>query len=111
MELSKSFPAYWIIFVKPKNVSLWAAVKETLTKHCDKAEFFSSENVEVFESVNMETNDIWLMRKCYKYAFDKHRDQYIWLFFVYPSTFAIIENLSYFLLKRDSSQPFYLGHM
>ncbi|XP_024422585.2 C1GALT1-specific chaperone 1 [Desmodus rotundus] len=111
MELSKSFRVYCIILVKPKDVSLWAAVKETWTKHCDKAEFFSSENVKVFESVNMETNDMWLMmRKAYKYAFDKYRDQYNWFFLARPSTFAIIENLKYFLLKKDPSQPFYLGH-
>lgn len=72
MELSKSFRAYYIILVKHQNVSLWAAVKETWAKHCDKAKFFSSENVKVFESINMETNDMWLMmRKSYKYAFDK----------------------------------------
>ncbi|XDA71366.1 hypothetical protein R6Z07F_001718 [Ovis aries] len=110
-ELSKSFRVYCIILVKPKDVRLWAAVKETWAKHCDKAEFFSSENVKVFESVNMETNDMWLMmRKAYKYAFDKYRDQYNWFFLAHPTTFAIIENLKYFLLKKNSSQPFYLGH-
>ena len=110
-EISKSFLVYCIILVKPKDVRLWAAVKETWAKHCDKAEFFSSENVKVFESVNMETNDMWLMmRKAYKYAFDKYRDQYNWFFLAHPTTFAIIENLKYFLLKKNYSQPFYLGH-
>ena len=110
-DLSKSFRVYCIILVKPKDVCLWAAVKETWTKHCDKAEFFSSENVKVFESVNMGTNDMWLMmRKAYKYAFDKYGDQYNWFFLARPTTFAIIENLKYFLLKKNSSQPFYLGH-
>ncbi|XP_016073705.1 PREDICTED: C1GALT1-specific chaperone 1-like [Miniopterus natalensis] len=108
MELSKSFWVYCVILVKPKDVSVWAAVKETWTKHCDKAEFFSSEKVKVFESINMETNDMWLMmRKAY--AFDKYRDHYNWFFLARPSTFAIIENLKYFLLKKDPSQPFYLG--
>ncbi|XP_054565601.1 C1GALT1-specific chaperone 1 isoform X1 [Eptesicus fuscus] len=111
MELSKSFRVYCIILVKPKDVSLWAAVKETWIKHCDKAEFFSSEKVKVFESINMETDDMWLMmRKAYKYAFDKYRDHYNWFFLARPSTFAIIENLKYFLLRKDPSQPFYLGH-
>lgn len=111
MELSKSFRVYCIILVKPKDVSLWASVRETWTKHCDKAEFFSSENVKVFESINMETDDMWLMmRKAYKYAFDKYRDQYNWFFLARPTMFAIMENLKYFLLKKDPSQPFYLGH-
>ncbi|XP_006885126.1 PREDICTED: C1GALT1-specific chaperone 1-like [Elephantulus edwardii] len=111
MELSKSFRVYCIILVKPKEVVLWAAVKETWTKHCDKAEFFSSEDVKVFESVNMEIDDLWMMmRKACEYAFDKYKDQYNWFFLARPSTFAIIENLKYFLLKKDPSQPFYLGH-
>ncbi|ELV11589.1 C1GALT1-specific chaperone 1 [Tupaia chinensis] len=109
--LSKSFRVYCIILVKPEDMSLWAAVKDSWTKHCDKAEFFSSENVEVFESINMETKDMWLMmRKAYRYVFDKYKDQYNWFFLAYPTTFAIIENLKYFLLKKDPSQPFYLGH-
>ncbi|XP_047423625.1 C1GALT1-specific chaperone 1-like [Sciurus carolinensis] len=111
LELSKGFQIYCIILVKPKDVSLWASVKETWTKHCDKAEFFSSENFEEFESISMETSDMWLMmRKAYKYAFDKYSDQYNWFFLVRPTTFAIVENLKYFLLKKDPSQPFYLGH-
>ncbi|XP_066216592.1 C1GALT1-specific chaperone 1-like [Saccopteryx leptura] len=110
MELSKKFRVYCIILVKPQDVRLSAAVKETWTKHCDKAEFFSSETVQVFESINVGTNDMWLMmRKAYKHAFDKYQDQYSWFFLVRPTTFAIIENLKYFLFKKDPSQPFYLG--
>ncbi|OBS56926.1 hypothetical protein A6R68_11949, partial [Neotoma lepida] len=45
VELSNSFRVYCIILVTPKDVRLWAAVKETWFKHCDKAEFFSSERV------------------------------------------------------------------
>ncbi|XP_006891447.1 PREDICTED: C1GALT1-specific chaperone 1-like [Elephantulus edwardii] len=112
MELSKNIRVYCIILVKPKDVRLCVAVKETWTKHCDKAEFFSSENIDMFDSVNMETNDMWIMmRKAYEYAFDKHKDQYNWFFLALPSTFTIVENLKYFLFKKDPSQPFYLGHI
>ncbi|XP_036121869.1 C1GALT1-specific chaperone 1-like [Molossus molossus] len=111
VELSQSVRVYCIILVKPKDVSLWAALRETWTKHCDKAEFFSSERVKVFESVNMDTDDPWLMmRKAYKYALDEYGDHYNWFFLAHLTTFAIIENLKYFLLKKDPSQPFYLGH-
>ncbi|XP_051021268.1 C1GALT1-specific chaperone 1-like [Acomys russatus] len=110
-EVNKSFRVYCIILVTPKELRLWAAVKETWVKHCDKAEFFSSEYVNVFESVTVGENDKWLMmRKAYIYAFDKYKDQYNWFFLAYPTTFAVIENLKYFLLRKDSSQPFYLGH-
>lgn len=92
-------------------MSLWAAVKETWAKHCDKAEFFSYEHVEVFESVTVNETDTWLMMKhASVYDFNKYKDQYNWFFLVYPTTFAVIENLKYFLLRKDPSQPFYLGH-
>ncbi|XP_074739005.1 C1GALT1-specific chaperone 1 [Strix uralensis] len=111
MELSKSIRVYCIILVKPKDLGHWAAVKETWSKHCDKVEFYSSENVKVFESVALNTNDMWvMMRKAYKITYERYKDEFSWFFLAYPTTFAIIENLKYFLLKKDPSQPFYIGH-
>ncbi|KAL6032264.1 hypothetical protein STEG23_016121 [Scotinomys teguina] len=110
VEISNSFRVYCIVLVTPKDVSLWAAVKETWIKHCDKAEFFSSERVKVFESIAVNESDTWLMmRMAYLHAFNKYKDQYNWFFLTYPNTFAVIENLKYFLLRKDPSQPFYLG--
>lgn len=111
VELSKSIHVYCIILVKPKDLGHWAAARETWSKHCDKAEFYSSENVKVFDSVAVNTNDMWvMMRKAYKIAYERYKDEFSWFFLAYPTTFAIIENLKYFLLKKDPSQPFYIGH-
>lgn len=111
VELSNSIRVYCIILVTHQDVSLWAAVKETWAKHCDKAEFFSSEHVGVFESVTVNETDTWLMiKQASVYAFNKYKDQYNWFFLAYLTTFAVIENLKYFLLRKDPSQPFYLGH-
>ncbi|XP_019395733.1 PREDICTED: C1GALT1-specific chaperone 1 [Crocodylus porosus] len=111
VELSQSIRVYCIILVKPKDLGHWAAVKETWSKHCDKAEFYSSEKVKVFDSIALHTDDMWvMMRKAYKLAYDHYKDEYNWFFLAHPTTFAIIENLKYFLLKKDSSQPFYIGH-
>lgn len=110
LDLSQSIRVYCIILVKPKDLGHWAAVKETWSHHCDKADFYSSENVRVFDSVVLDTDDTWrMMRKAYKHAYDNYRDEYNWFFLAHPTTFAIIENLKYFLLKQDSSQPFYTG--
>nr|XP_021482904.1 C1GALT1-specific chaperone 1-like [Meriones unguiculatus] len=109
-EANSSSRVYCIVLLTPKYLRLLAAVNETWIKHCDKAEFFSSERVKVFESVTLGEEDWWLMKKAYVYAFDNYKDRYNWFFLAYPSTFAVIENLKYFLLKKDSSQPFYLGH-
>ncbi|NXI32883.1 C1GLC protein, partial [Sterrhoptilus dennistouni] len=87
------------------------AARETWSKHCDKAEFYSLENVKVFNSVAINSNDMWtMMRKAYKIMYERYKDEFNWFFLAYPTTFAIIENLKYFLLKKDPSQPFYIGH-
>lgn len=110
LGLSHSIRVYCIILVRPKDLSYWAAVRDTWSKHCDKAEFYSSENVKVFNSIALDTDDMWLMmKKAYKLAYEKYKDDYSWFFLAHPTTFAIIENLKYFLLKQDSSQPFYTG--
>ncbi|XP_015282547.1 PREDICTED: C1GALT1-specific chaperone 1-like [Gekko japonicus] len=110
LGLSHSIRVYCIILVKPKDLSYWAAVRETWSKHCDKAEFYSSEKVKVFHSIVLDTEDMWLMmRKAYKFAYENYKDDYNWFFLAHPTTFAVIENLKYFLLKQDSSQPFYTG--
>ncbi|XP_075429515.1 C1GALT1-specific chaperone 1 isoform X2 [Ascaphus truei] len=111
MELSESVRVYCIILVKPKDLSHWAAVRDTWSKHCDQADFYSSENVKVFESIPLNTNDMWtMMRKAVQMAYDNYKDKYNWFFISHPTTFAVIENLKYLLLQKDPSQPFYIGH-
>uniref|UniRef100_A0A8C2YFZ9 C1GALT1-specific chaperone 1 n=2 Tax=Coturnix japonica TaxID=93934 RepID=A0A8C2YFZ9_COTJA len=111
LELSQSIRVYCIVLVKPKDIGHWAAVKDTWSKHCDKAEFYSSENVKVFNAVVLNTSDMWtMMRKAYKITYERYKEEFNWFFLAYPTTFAIIENLKYFLLKKDPAQPFYIGH-
>ncbi|KAK1163130.1 C1GALT1-specific chaperone 1 [Acipenser oxyrinchus oxyrinchus] len=110
LELSQSIRVYCAILVQPRELSYWAAVKETWSKHCDKAEFYSPENVKVFHSVSLDTKDKWLMlRNALKHAYTNGKG-YSWYFVALPSTFAIIENLKFFLLNKDPGQPFYIGH-
>ncbi|KAL1790339.1 C1GALT1-specific chaperone 1 [Sigmodon hispidus] len=112
LKLSNSFRVYCIILVTGTDVKLWAAVKKTWIKHCDKAEFFSSEPLKLFESIAVNETYTWFMlRTAYIHAFNKYKDQYNWFFLAYPTTFAIIENLKYFLLGKDPSQPFYFGQI
>ncbi|XP_078544864.1 C1GALT1-specific chaperone 1-like isoform X1 [Lissotriton helveticus] len=111
LELSRSIRVYCLIMVKPRDITYWAAVKETWSKHCDKADFFSSENAKVFKSISLETDDMWkMMRKAYQYAYENYKDSYNWFFMVLPKTFAVVENLKYFLVTKDPAQTFYVGH-
>ncbi|XP_012379627.2 C1GALT1-specific chaperone 1-like protein [Dasypus novemcinctus] len=107
LELSKSIRVYCIILGKSKHERYWAVLKETWTKHCDKAELYGTKN----NSFDIDTNDPWTqMRKTYKYVFKMYGDNYNWFFLARPTTFAVIENLKYVLFKRNASQPFYMGH-
>ncbi|XP_041075529.1 C1GALT1-specific chaperone 1-like [Polyodon spathula] len=110
LELSQHIRVYCAILVQPRELSYWAAVVDTWSKHCDKAEFYTSEDVKVFRAVSLDTKDQWLMlRNALKHAYANGKG-YSWYFVALPSTFAIIENLKYFLLNKDPSQPFYIGH-
>ncbi|XP_075040489.1 C1GALT1-specific chaperone 1 [Mixophyes fleayi] len=110
-ELSQSIRVYCVILVRPKDLSLWDAVRTTWSKHCDKADFYSSEHVKVFESIVLDSNDMWVMiRKAAQMAYEKYKEEYNWFFISQPSTFAIIENLKYFLLQKNPLEPFYIGH-
>ncbi|XP_007942569.1 C1GALT1-specific chaperone 1-like protein [Orycteropus afer afer] len=109
IEFSKSIRVYCIILGESVyGRSYRPILKQTWTKHCDEAEFYSCKNDHLF---NIETNDMWLqMRETYKYVFEKYGYNYNWFFLTRPTTFAVTENLKHFLLKKDATQPFYLGH-
>ncbi|XP_032886582.1 C1GALT1-specific chaperone 1 [Amblyraja radiata] len=111
MELTQSIRVLCLIMVKPKEIGYWASVVETWSKHCDKAVFYSSETIKPFESVGLGTEDQWIKtRKAFKNVYENYKDDYGWFFLVQSSTFAIIENLKFFLLNKDPKEPFYIGH-
>ncbi|KAM3910819.1 C1GALT1-specific chaperone 1 [Leptodactylus fuscus] len=111
LELSQTMRVYCILLVKPKDLSLWAAVRSTWSKHCDQADYYSSEHVKVFDSIVVDSSDMWtMMRKAIQITYEKHKDEFNWFFIAQPSTFAIIENLKFFLLKKNPAEPFYIGH-
>ncbi|XP_072126901.1 C1GALT1-specific chaperone 1 isoform X1 [Mobula birostris] len=111
MELSQSIRVLCLIMVKTKEIGYWASVVETWSKHCDRAVFYSSETIKPFPSVPLGTEDQWIgTRKAFKHAYQNYKDDYSWFFLVRATSFAIIENLKFFLLNKDPREPFYIGH-
>ncbi|KAJ8401771.1 hypothetical protein AAFF_G00377420 [Aldrovandia affinis] len=109
LELSQKIGVYCAIMVQPKILTFWASAKDTWSKHCDKAEFYTSESAKVLEAVDLQEKDEWLrVRKALTHAYH-HRGDMRWFFIARATTFAIIENLKYLLLDKDPSQPFYIG--
>ncbi|XP_006839468.1 PREDICTED: C1GALT1-specific chaperone 1-like [Chrysochloris asiatica] len=108
MMISKSLRVYCIVLEEPMYESYYTTLKDTWTKHCDSAGFYGTKNDGL---LNIETDDIWLrMKETYKYVFENYGYNYSWFFLVRPTTFAVIENLKYFLFLKNATQPFYLGH-
>ncbi|XP_015207116.1 C1GALT1-specific chaperone 1 [Lepisosteus oculatus] len=108
-ELAQRVRVFCAILVQPRYLQQWVAAKETWSKHCDKAKFYSSESVKALESVDLAEKDDWMkMRKALKHAYE-HGKEYSWFLLAEPSTFTVIENLKYLVLNKDPEQPFYLG--
>ncbi|KAM4621180.1 C1GALT1-specific chaperone 1 [Polymixia lowei] len=109
-ELSQQVRVYCIIMVQPKVLVYWATAKDTWSKHCDEAVFYSSESSKALDAIDLKEKDDWSrLRKALKHAFDNAGDL-SWFFIARPTTFAIIENLKYLVLAKDPSEPFYIGH-
>ncbi|XP_077589473.1 C1GALT1-specific chaperone 1 [Stigmatopora nigra] len=109
-ELRDQVRVYCIIMVRPKILTYWAAAVGTWSKHCDKSVFYTSEVSKTFEAVDLHESDDWArFAKALKHAFDNAGD-IRWFFLAQPMTFAIIENLKYLLLAKDSGEPFYVGN-
>ncbi|KAJ8398016.1 hypothetical protein AAFF_G00433630 [Aldrovandia affinis] len=110
LELSQKVRVYCLIMVQPKVLVYWATAKDTWSKHCDQAVFYTSESAKALEAVDLQEQDEWAkLRKALKHAHDNAGDLR-WFFMARPTTFAIIENLKYLVLNKDPGQPFYIGH-
>ncbi|KAM4867587.1 C1GALT1-specific chaperone 1-like protein [Thomomys bottae] len=105
--LNGSLRVLCVILGESEDEDHWTGLKATWTKHCDRAELYDTRHDGLFQA---DRYDRWIhMRETYKDVFGKHGDNYSWYFLTLPTTFAVMENLKYFLLTRDAWQPFYLG--
>ncbi|KAL0973654.1 hypothetical protein UPYG_G00207930 [Umbra pygmaea] len=110
LELSQKVRVYCVIMVQPKVLVYWATAKETWSKHCDQAVFYSSESTKALEAVDLHEKDDWArLRKALSHAYE-NAGNLRWFFVARPTTFAIIENLKYLVLAKDPNEPFYIGH-
>lgn len=110
-ELTQNVRVFCIIMVTPKSLAYYVVVNNTWSKHCDKSVFYTSESSKAIEAVDLQEKDEWVrLRKAISHAYE-HADGLRWFYIARPTTFTIIENLKYLVLVKDSSQPFYIGHV
>ncbi|KPP63617.1 C1GALT1-specific chaperone 1-like [Scleropages formosus] len=110
-QLSQQVRVYCLIMVQPKVLVHWAATRDTWSKHCDKAMFYTSEASKALEAVDLQEKNEWAqIRKALQDAF-RNASNLHWFFIARATTFAIIENLKYLLLGKDPNEPFYIGNV
>ncbi|XP_078737350.1 C1GALT1-specific chaperone 1-like [Lampetra fluviatilis] len=130
-EASEALRVLCMVMTKPKTLSHWAAARETWTRHCDGTVFYSPEEVKAYSSVPVGAGDTWSQTaRALRHAHDAHvavaedgeegageeggdRRPFGWFLLVQDSTFAIVENLKYYVHRqqrfRDPEEPFYAG--
>ncbi len=108
-DLVLQVQVYCLIMVTPKLLVHWATANDTWSKHCDKSVFYTSESSKALEAVDHRSRMSGLGYAKPSNAYENAGDLR-WFFVARPTTFAIIENLKYLVLDKDSSQPFYIGH-
>lgn len=104
----------WIL-TSPSSIKLKGqAVKDTWGRRCNKLIFMSSEADPAYPSVNLGVpegrDNLWgKTRAAFKYVYKHHLNDADWFFKADDDTFAVIENMRYFLSKLNPDEPHYLG--
>ncbi|KAF8796250.1 glycoprotein-N-acetylgalactosamine 3-beta-galactosyltransferase 1-like [Argiope bruennichi] len=107
--LFKSTPVLCLIFVNSHNGA--EAVKQTWAKHCNIVTFFGrfvDEKIPVMKVPPVTSFEGF----CYAFThvYHKYNGQFNWVLIADDFTYAIIENLRFYVAPLNSSMPYYLGH-
>lgn len=93
----------WVL-TSPSNFQTKAkAVKETWGKRSNKILFMSSEEDPSLPAIKLPNvkegrDELWgKTREAFRYIWENHRDEYDWFYKADDDTYAIMENMRYFL--------------
>ncbi|GFX03328.1 glycoprotein-N-acetylgalactosamine 3-beta-galactosyltransferase 1 [Trichonephila clavipes] len=107
--LYKNTQVLCLIFVNSHNGA--EAVKQTWAKHCNIVTFFGrfvDEKIPVMKVPPVTSFEGF----CYAFThvYHKYEGQFDWVIIADDYTYAMIENLRYYVASLNSSFPYYLGH-
>ncbi|GIX75293.1 c1GALT1-specific chaperone 1 [Caerostris extrusa] len=107
--LYKTTSVLCLVFVNSHNGA--EAVKQTWAKHCNIVTFFGrfvDEKIPVMKVPPVTSFEGF----CYAFThiYHKYREKFDWIIIADDYTYAIIENLRYYVASLNSSFPYYLGH-
>ncbi|RWS22150.1 glycoprotein-N-acetylgalactosamine 3-beta-galactosyltransferase 1-like protein, partial [Leptotrombidium deliense] len=104
----------WVM-TNPKNHQLKAKlVKITWGKRCNRLLFMSSEEDKSLPTIKLNVkegrNHLWAKtRAAFAYVYKNHYNDSDWFMKADDDTYVILENLRYFLMSQNSSEPIYYG--
>lgn len=105
-----------VILTSPKYHSLKAIhVRSTWGKHCDKLIFMSAKTDTNIGAIGFNVvddhNHLWSkVKEMFYYVHENFIDDYDWVFKGDDDSFAILENMRYFLSSYSPQDPVYFGH-
>jgi len=107
--LYKNVKVFCLVF--PTNADSALTIRNTWGKHCNKIFFFNEKhNDSIVPVVRIPAKSSFeLLCKSVHQIVDTS-DEFDWLLVTTEDTYAIPENLRYYVAPFNSSQPFYLGH-
>lgn len=91
-------------------------VNATWAQRCDQVVYYSSVENNEFPIIKVDIpaeqrKHLTLkLRLAWKYVFDNHFNDADWFFSCDDDTYAIIDNLKYFLSDYNTNKPHYFGH-
>lgn len=107
--LMEKVPVYCIILAKAAKHT--KAVKNTWTRHCNRALFYGSFSDDTIPVNKIASKDGWsFLCQVLVNVWEGYRDDFKWVLISGDKTYAIIENLRYMIAGLDSNDPHYLGH-
>jgi len=97
--------------VFPTNADSALTIKNTWGKHCNKIFFFNEKhNESIVPVVKLPAKSAFGLLCKSLHEVVNNGDTFDWLLVTTEDTFALPENLRYYVAPFNSSEPFYLGH-
>ncbi|KAK4014938.1 glycoprotein-N-acetylgalactosamine 3-beta-galactosyltransferase 1 [Daphnia magna] len=105
----------WIMTSPDNHKKRAMAVKNTWGKRCNVLLFMSSEEDPSLPTIKLPIiegrDQLWgKTREAFRHIWNHYRDQADWFFKADDDTYAILENMRYFLSAYNTSKPLWFGH-